>query len=145
MPVRHKASSVRIRSARATDVAAILKLWKLAGIKSSDPDERRSLNTRLRRDRNLFLVAVIGSQLVGTLITGWDGWRGTMARLAVDPSHRRRGIAQRLVARAESRLRRLGAKKIGALVFTDNRLAARFWREVGYVPDSAVRRFVKNL
>jgi ribosomal protein S18 acetylase RimI-like enzyme len=44
----------------------------------------------LRRDRRLFLLAWDNSRLVGSLIGGWDGWRASMARLAVDPAYRRR-------------------------------------------------------
>lgn len=138
-------AAITIRPARVRDLNAILELWRQAGIRSSAKDELRSLRTRLRRDRELFLVASDGARLVGTLIAGWDGWRGSMARLAVDPLYRRRRIAQRLVDAAEARLRKLGARRIGALVFTDNTLGERFWVAAGYHPESSLRRFVKNL
>ena len=136
---------VTIRPARSRDLRAVLALWKRAGIRSSATGETRSLQTRLQRDRDLFLVASDGSRLVGTLIAGWDGWRGSMARLAVDPRYRRQRVAQRLVDVAEARLRELGAKRIGALVITDNRLGVRFWRAAGYRSEAKVRRFVKDL
>ena len=140
-----KRRRITIRSARTKDCKAVLELWKQSGIRSSAADETRSIQNRLRRDRDLFLVASDKSRLVATLIAGWDGWRGTMARLAVDPSYRRQGIAQRLLAVAERRLRRLGARRIGALVFTDNDPAARFWQAAGYSQESNIRRFVKDL
>ena len=114
-------------------------------MESSATDDDLAIHIRLRRDRNLFLVAVDGSQIVGTLIAGWDGWRGSMARLAVHPSYRRRGIAQRLLDVAEARLRKLGVKRIGALVRAGNKPAEQFWRTAGYVPEPKIRRFVKNV
>jgi ribosomal protein S18 acetylase RimI-like enzyme len=136
---------ITVRPARSTDCKAVLDLWARSGVRSSAPDETFSVRNRLRRDRELFLVAVHKSRLVATLIAGWDGWRGTMARLAVDPAYRRQRIAHRLLAAAETRLRKLGARRIGALVFTDNEPAAQFWRAAGYRPEPNITRFVKDL
>jgi ribosomal protein S18 acetylase RimI-like enzyme len=122
----------------------MLELWKVAGIKSGSMDEMRAMRTRLRRDRDLFLVACQGPRLVGTLIAGWDGWRGSMARLAVDPSYRRQRVAHRLVQAAEARLWKKGAKRIGALVFSDNMAGEQFWLAAGYAPEPNIRRFVKT-
>jgi ribosomal protein S18 acetylase RimI-like enzyme len=133
-----------VRSARVRDIDAILALWKEAGLRLRVAEQRSALKIRLRRDRDLFLVAVVGGHLVGSLIAGWDGWRGSMARLAVAPSHRRRRIAQRLVRTAEARLKKRGARRIGALIFADNRLGKRFWSAEGYRTDNAIRRMVKN-
>ena len=138
-------SRIVIRAARSRDCKAVVELWKRSGIRSKTADETYSIRIRLRRDRDLFLVAFDRSRLVATLIAGWDGWRGTMARLAVDPAYRRRGIAQRLVVTAERKLRSLGARRIGALVFTDNLQAANFWRALGYDAEANIRRFVKDL
>ena len=38
-------------------------------------------------------VAEEGDALIGTLLGSFDGWRGNMYRLVVDPSRRRQGIA----------------------------------------------------
>ena len=137
--------TIRIRPARPTDFKEVLELWRRAGIHSSVADDLRTLKRRHKRDRDLFLVASRGGQIVGSLIAGWDGWRGSMARLAVDPAFRRERIARQLVERAEARLRKRGAKRIGALVFVDNTLAQTFWRAAGYVGEPTVARFVKNL
>ena len=53
------------------------------------------------RDPELFVVATDGSEVIGSLMGGWDGWRGNMYRLAVDPQHRRLGLARRLVEEGE--------------------------------------------
>ena len=136
---------ITIRAARRSDCDALLDLWKRAGIRSNVANEKKMLQVRLARDRDLFVVAAEGSRVIGSLIAGWDGWRGSMARLAVDPAYRGRRIAQRLVARTEANLRKRGAKRIGALVFADNTLGQRFWRAAGYRLEPGITRLVKNV
>lgn len=47
------------------------------------------------------MLAWDGGRLVGTIMAGWDGWRASMARLAIDPQYRRIGLARALVERIE--------------------------------------------
>ena len=123
----------------------VLELWRRAGAEPSVTDDPGSLRRRLRRDRNLFVLAWDRGRLVGTLIGGWDGWRGHMYRLAVDPGCRRSGIARRLVANVEARLRRMGAVRIDGIVMKRNRAGSAFWRALGYRRQVEVVRYVKDL
>ncbi len=59
----------------------------------------------LERDPSALLVAELGDQLVGSVIAGWDGWRGHLYRLAVHPDRSREGVGRALLVAAESRLR----------------------------------------
>jgi ribosomal protein S18 acetylase RimI-like enzyme len=68
-----------------------------------------------------------------------------MYRLAVDPGHRRRGIALMLVRAGEQRLRERGAKRVTALVAHDELEAVGLWVAAGYGRDAAIARFVRNL
>ena len=99
----------------------------------------------MRDHGDLFLVAEDAGRLVGTLIAGWDGWRGNMYRLAVLPAYRRQGVATALVGEAERRLRALGARRITALVISDHDWATGFWRAAGYELDERMARFVKGV
>ena len=51
------------------------------------------------------LVAEVDVRVVGSIVGGFDGWRGNIYRLAVHPRFRRRGVARALVVEIESRLR----------------------------------------
>jgi len=96
----------------------------------------------------VLLVAEADGRLVGTVIGGWDGWRGSIYRLAVLPAYRRRGIARALVGEAERRLFRMGARRISALVDSDHPWATDFWDSLGasgYRHDERMRRYVKTL
>lgn len=123
----------------------MLALWQRAEAIPRPTDRPDALLRRLERDRELFVLAWDGDRLVGSLIGGWDGWRGNMYRLAVDPAYRRQGIAGRLVAEVEAQLRELGAERITSLVFAEEPGAAQFWQGAGYEPDPHTARFAKNL
>ena len=90
-------------------------------------------------------VATIDDQIVGSVIGGWDGWRGNIYRLAVTPEHRRRGIARRLVAEIASELFAKGATRLAALVEHEHRWAIDFWESVsdlGYNRDPKFARYI---
>ncbi|MBI1813422.1 MAG: GNAT family N-acetyltransferase [Deltaproteobacteria bacterium] len=134
-----------IAPCRVKDIDAVLDLWKRAGAAPSVTDDGEGVRRRLKRDRQLFVLAWAGARLAGSLIGGWDGWRASMARLAVDPAYRRHGIAKRLVAAVEAQLRQMGAKRIGCIVLEGNEGGTAFWRAAGYWRDAQTRRYVKDL
>ena len=135
-----------IRSCRAADIPDVLALWAAArSAAASTPDTPAALQRLITADPDALLVAEIDGLVVGTLVAASDGWRGNMYRLAVDPRHRRHGIARRLIACGEARLRERGVPRITALVDADDRVAAGAWEAVGYGRDPRCSRFVKTL
>ena len=91
------------------------------------------------------LVAGDEGRIVGTIIAAWDGWRGSLYRLAVLPEQRRRGIATALVRQAEQRLATAGARRVSLIVVAHEEAAAAFWTAAGYEPQSDRVRHVRNL
>ena len=91
------------------------------------------------------MLPKVAFSIVGSLIVGWDGWRGSFSRLAVLPGHRGRGIGRMLVAEGEARLRRLGARRVSLFAVVAHKSAMSFWRAVGYEPDPGELRFVRTL
>jgi ribosomal protein S18 acetylase RimI-like enzyme len=88
------------------------------------------------------LVAERGGEIVGSLIAGWDGWRGNLYRLAVLPAHRRTGVARRLVQEGVKRLRENGAMRINAQVIRADLQATGFWSAAGFTHDPRMARFL---
>jgi ribosomal protein S18 acetylase RimI-like enzyme len=134
-----------VRSATSTDAAAILSLWSAAEVPSGVSDTPRGLAALLHSDGNALIVAESECQLVGTVIAGWDGWRGSFYRLAVHPSRRREGIATALLREGEGRLRERGALRLTAIVADDEPLALEFWRAAGYERQPNRVRFLRHL
>ncbi len=136
---------VRFRPCRVKDVAEVIRFWNEFGAAHSLKDEPAAVRRRLKRDRRLFVLAWDDGRLVGTIMAGWDGWRASMARLAVDLRYRRIGLARSLVERVEWEFRSLGARRIGAIVLKKNRGGRSFWSNAGYELDREDVRYVKDL
>jgi ribosomal protein S18 acetylase RimI-like enzyme len=141
---------VVVRPASRSEIPAVLALWREADAVPSISDDPASLRRLLDTSEDALLVAETtdlgaGGRLVGTIVAGWDGWRGNLYRLAVLPTARRRGIALRLVAEAERRLAEKGAIRLSALVMSEHDPAVALWLAAGYARDPRVGRFVRSL
>ena len=141
----HMAALPSIRSAKPADVSALLTFWRedAKGVSISDDDE--GVLGLLRHDPECLLVAEVDGMIVGSVIAGWDGWRAHLYRLAVANSHRRQGVGTALLAAAEARFRRLGARRIDAMVRSDNPDAHAAWAAAGFSRQADWRRWIKPL
>ena len=89
--------AIVIRECTEGDIDAVLALRAGSAAPHTKPDTTAGGTLRLMRDSELFVPPMDGERLVGSLMGGWDGWRGTLYRMAVAPDYRRPGI---LIARA---------------------------------------------
>ena len=136
---------MEVRPGRPDEVGTVLALWRAADAVPSASDDPDSLGRLLEASGDALLVAEMEGRVVGTIIAGWDGWRGNLYRRAVLPTERRRGIALRLVAEAERRLAGKGAHRLSALVMSEHDPAVALWLAAGYRHDTRVGRFVRSL
>ena len=141
-------SSELIRQVLMEELPAVLSFWKECEVTPpSVTDSIEGLSILMRQPAALLLVATIDGKIVGSVIGGWDGWRGNIYRLAVAPVHRRKGIARRLVTEIGTALFKRGAQRLSALVEHDHPWAMEFWSAVGdlgYVHDPRFARFVAD-
>jgi ribosomal protein S18 acetylase RimI-like enzyme len=136
---------ITIRAATTEDIPAVLALWSAATVEPSATDDADGVATLLGVDpESLLLATDDDGTLVGTVIAAWDGWRGTMYRLAVLPALRRQGIAGQLVDEGERRLRAKGARRFHLIVVAGVVPAQAFWSAAGYERQQARLRYVKT-
>jgi ribosomal protein S18 acetylase RimI-like enzyme len=126
-------SSTTIRAYDPADEPAVADLW--GRIFAHDPprnEPRAVIARKLRVQPDLFLVAEDAGRLLGTAVAGFDGVRGWVHHLAVEPGARRRGLGRRLMGEAERRLAALGCVKLNLQVRAGNEAALRFYQRLGY-------------
>ncbi|PYN72465.1 MAG: GNAT family N-acetyltransferase [Candidatus Rokuibacteriota bacterium] len=137
-----------IRPCRVAECPAVLALWQRAGAIPSPTDTLVELEQLIAHQGDGLLVAVEDGVIVGSVIGGWDGWRGNIYRLAVAPEARRHGLARRLVDDAVRVLRARGAHRISALVERHEAHAVGFWDSLtdqGWRRDERMLRYIKNV
>jgi ribosomal protein S18 acetylase RimI-like enzyme len=147
--------AVDIRPFEERDRAGLVDLWRRCGLTRPWNDPDLDIDRKLDAGGDLLLVAhdpaarvgdelvgdelvgdvSIGDVLVGSVMVGYDGHRGWINYLAVDPSRRRRGIGERLMAVAEQRLLAVGCPKINLQIRRTNLGAVEFYRSLGFVED----------
>jgi ribosomal protein S18 acetylase RimI-like enzyme len=129
------------------DYDAAAHLWKSIekGIVFGRSDTRDEIAKKVARDPDLFLIAENDSELIGTIIGGFDGRRGLIYHLAVAGEYRENGIGSQLLAEVEKRLQSKGCLKCYLMVFSDNVEAAQFYQRHGWQHMSNDLLFGKEL
>ncbi len=133
-----------LRTGRRSDVAVVLRLWSESGAETTHTDDMASVEKLIAHDPAALILAEDDQRLVGSVIAAWDGWRGSVYRLVVAPSHRRGGLGRRLLAEAETRLAAAGAVRSQAVVLESEAQAMGFWTASGWEQQSQRLRFVRG-
>ncbi len=127
--------TLEIRALSIEDYDSMMKLWKRAGLqfRPRGRDSREMIKQQMRGSPDLFIGAFHQGKLVGIVIGSYDGrMKGWINRLAVDPEHRRKRIAQQLVDAAEKALEKHGATIFCALIETPNEESLGLFQKLRY-------------
>lgn len=127
-----------IRSFQEKDREATIILWERSGLIVPSNDPAADIDRKLRVHPELFLVGIDQGKLVGTAMGGYDGHRGWIYYLAVEPDFRGRGWGRRLVEHLSARLRELGCMKLNIMVRSSNPEVIEFYQRLDFKPDEVV-------
>lgn len=118
---------------------AVIALWREV-FPDAPPwnDPEADICRKLRVQRELFFVAVLGSDLVGTAMAGYDGHRGWIYYVAVSQKYRKRGIGKALMYALEEKLVKMDCPKINLQVRGSNTQAVLFYERLGYEVEDRV-------
>lgn len=125
----------KIRTLKIEDYGAIIGLWKRAGLpfKPKGRDSKQMMKEQMKAFPELFIGAFHEKKLVGVVIGSYEGrMKGWINRLAVDPEHRRKGVAQQLMRQVEKALVKRGVAVFCALIETPNKESLSLFQKMGY-------------
>jgi hypothetical protein len=130
---------VTIRTFNESDTQGVIELWRSVSVGSAPHnDPATAIRQKLAVDRDLFLVADLDAQIVGTVMGGYDGHRGWLYAVAVHSDCRRRRIGGGLIRQMEHALAERGCLKVNLQVVASNAEAVKFYETLGYEVEERV-------
>lgn len=128
-----------IRRFDERDRAAVVDLWLKSGLVVPANDPVRDIADKVRFQPELFFVGVLSNRVVATVMAGYDGHRGWINYLAVDPDVRRRGYATLLMKHAADVLSTIGCRKINLQVREENREVTGLYKKLGFLVEPRIQ------
>lgn len=127
-----------IRPYEDADEAPVVDLWQRCGLVVPWNDPIEEIERKVAFQPDLFLVGVVDSMVVATVMAGYDGHRGWLYSVAVAPDRRRQGLGRQIVAEAEARLKAQGCRKVNLQVRASNATVVGFYESLGYAVEERV-------
>lgn len=123
---------------QSNDESAVIDLWTRCGLVAPQNNPRSDIQRKLQVDPELFLVGRIHTEIVATVMAGYEGHRGWINYLAVAPHLQKSGYGRQIMAHAESLLRARGCPKINLQIRSTNKQVIEFYQSLGFVIDDVV-------
>ena len=136
--MRDKSPEFKIRSYQTSDESAVIDLWHRCNLVVPQNDPQHDIDMKLKAQSDLFFVGTVSGRIVATVMAGYDGHRGWIYYLAVDPDYQRKQIGRRMMAKAESALQKRGCPKINLQVRTSNQAVISFYERLGFSNDDVI-------
>jgi ribosomal protein S18 acetylase RimI-like enzyme len=133
-----EAGVLSLRPYSAGDEKSVIDLWDRCNLLRPWNDPVKDIWRKQQFNPEWFIVAILKQELAGTIMVGYEGHRGWVNYLAVDPSLRRQGIGRSLMKRAEELLATVGCPKVNLQVRFGNEAAAEFYLSLGYAKDEVI-------
>ena len=127
-----------IRPFQTEDEASVVSLWQLCELTVPWNNPYKDIARKLKVQPELFLVGMLNSLLIATVMGGYDGHRGWINYLAVHPDFRGQGYAQQVMENVESELRKRGCPKINLQIRSGNARVMAFYQKLGFTDDQAL-------
>ena len=120
------------RAYQPTDRAALIALWDK--VFPDDPPHNKPaqmIEAKAKVD-GLMFVAEDEGRLIGAIMAGYDGHRGWLYEVAVEPELCRKGVGTKLVKHAVRQLQAIGCVKVNLQLRAANSEVVDFYASVGF-------------
>ena len=129
---------MQIRCYQDDDQEQVIELWQACDLLRPWNDPAKDIKRKLKKDPELFFVGTLNKVIIATVMAGYEGHRGWINYLAVQPEFQRCGFGRKLMMHAESVLKDIGCPKINLQIRESNNQAIEFYRVLGYQVDQVI-------
>lgn len=126
---------MKFRSLNIDDYDRLMALWLRAGlsIRPNGRDSRESIADEMLNNPDGFIGLFDANRLIGFALATYDGRKGWINRVAVDPDYRRQGLGGMLIEESERRLKKRGAHITTCLIEEWNEASLALVQKMGYI------------
>jgi len=110
----------------------VVELWKKAGIGVGSSDTKGEIAGVLNRNPDLFLIGKEDGKIVAVVIGAFDGRRGYVHHLAVDPDYQKKGYGKKIMDELIEQFRKKKVHKIHLFIEKINPEVVNFYRNLGW-------------
>ncbi len=110
----------------------VLELWKRAEIGVGSSDTKEEIAMILDRNPELFLIGKEEEKIVAVVIGAFDGRRGYVHHLAVDPNYQEKGYGKAIMDDLIERFRIKKVHKIHLFIEKYNKKVVDFYSNQGW-------------
>ena len=136
---------VSIRPFQEQDTQQVIELWEVCNLIRPWNNPEQDIIRKQQVSDQLFLVLECNNRIIGTIMGGYDGHRGVMNYLAINPKFRGNGYGSMLVTTIEDKLKALRCPKVHLLVRSDNAQVSGFYTNLDYENQNDIIIFGKRL
>lgn len=124
----------------------IIKIWKKTGITVGSSDTKEEIERMFQLYPDLFLIGKVEEKVIGVVMGGFDGRRGYVHHLAIDPEYQRKGYGKLLIDELIERFRKKRVHKIHLFIEKQNKEVIAFYSKLGweYRKDLIMMSYIPN-
>lgn len=130
--------TLQIRPFRPEDQATVIALWQACGLTRPWNDPAKDIERKRAEQPELFFVGEWGGRIVASAMAGYDGHRGWVNYLSVEPALQGRGLGAALMRHIEAQLTARGCPKLNLQVRQGNDAVLGFYARLGYGDDQVI-------
>ena len=131
-------NSMKIRPFTKSDEKEVIKLWFKCNLVVPWNNPKSDIERKLKVNPELFLVGIIDDRIISTVMGGYEGHRGWVNYLAVDPDFQKQKYGKEMMRVIENKFKEIGCPKINLQVRGDNTEVIEFYKSIDYHYDNVV-------
>jgi len=137
---------MKIRNMKKEDYGRLIELWERTELdyKPDGRDSKVHVSKELEINPDLFLVAEEDCRIIGSIFATYDGRKGWLNRVAVDPEFQGKGLGRKLCLDAEKILHKKGCRVFAMQIHDSNERSKQMAKSLGYEERSDIIYFRKK-
>jgi ribosomal protein S18 acetylase RimI-like enzyme len=116
----------------------VIVLWERCGLTRPVNNPQKDIRRKMKVNPELFLIGLIDGKVVATAMGGYEGHRGWVNYLGVEPALQKKGLGRQIMQALEEKLLERGCAKLNLQVRTANTEAMKFYERIGYKRDEVI-------